>query len=265
MRTSLRPGPLVGAADRSTRQVDLPPGRAARRVRRGSTRGSPATSTRPTRAARWQRSPRSAPAVEIDRARRRRSAVGLDRGLRPARCRAADRRAAIDVGNAGTLIRLICRAARRPARAARSCSTATSRSARGRWAGSPTRSRRWARRSRRPRTAARRSRSRARRLRAIHYELPIASAQVKSCLLLAGLLADGPDDGPRAGRDPRPHASGCCAPPAPTSGSSASGRACRPTRSPATIGIEPAERIALPPMTRARRPLLGRLPPRRRR
>ena len=43
-----------------------------------------------------------------------------------------------------------------------------------------------------------------RRLRAIHYEMPVASAQVKSCVLLAGLLADGPDDRPRAGRDPRP-------------------------------------------------------------
>jgi 3-phosphoshikimate 1-carboxyvinyltransferase len=30
-----------------------------------------------------------------------------------------------------------------------------------------------------------------RRLRAIHYDLPMASAQVKSCLLLAGLYADG--------------------------------------------------------------------------
>ena len=29
------------------------------------------------------------------------------------------------------------------------------------------------------------------RLRAIHYELPVASAQVKSCVLLAGLAADG--------------------------------------------------------------------------
>jgi 3-phosphoshikimate 1-carboxyvinyltransferase len=29
------------------------------------------------------------------------------------------------------------------------------------------------------------------RLRAVHYELPVASAQVKSCVLLAGLLADG--------------------------------------------------------------------------
>ena len=29
------------------------------------------------------------------------------------------------------------------------------------------------------------------RLRGIEYELPVASAQVKSCVLLAGLLADG--------------------------------------------------------------------------
>ena len=37
----------------------------------------------------------------------------------------------------------------------------------------------------------RRSSSRARRLRAIDYELPVASAQVKSAILLAGIQADG--------------------------------------------------------------------------
>ena len=31
-------------------------------------------------------------------------------------------------------------------------------------------------------------------LRGIEYELPVASAQVKSCVLLAGLLAYGRDD-----------------------------------------------------------------------
>ena len=42
-----------------------------------------------------------------------------------------------------------------------------------------------------------------RRLRGIRYELPVASAQVKSCILLAGLLAEGPTTvvEPEASRD----------------------------------------------------------------
>ena len=40
---------------------------------------------------------------------------------------------------------------------------------------------------------------------AIDYVLPVASAQVKSAILLAGLFADGRDDGRRARADPRPH------------------------------------------------------------
>ena len=41
------------------------------------------------------------------------------------------------------------------------------------------------------------------RLRALDYRLPVASAQVKSCLLLAGLFADGPAtlQEPSASRD----------------------------------------------------------------
>ena len=39
--------------------------------------------------------------------------------------------------------------------------------------------------------ACRRSSSTARELQGIRYELPVASAQVKSCVLLAGLLAEG--------------------------------------------------------------------------
>ena len=46
-------------------------------------------------------------------------------------------------------------------------------------------------RSRPPRGACRRSRITGTRPRPIHYELPMASAQVKSCVLLAGLAADG--------------------------------------------------------------------------
>ncbi len=40
-------------------------------------------------------------------------------------------------------------------------------------------------------SACRRCASRASALRGISYRLPVASAQVKSCVLLAGLLADG--------------------------------------------------------------------------
>ena len=42
-------------------------------------------------------------------------------------------------------------------------------------------------------------------LRAITYELPVASAQVKSAILLAGLGADGPTTRRRASADARPH------------------------------------------------------------
>ena len=87
-----------------------------------------------------------------------------------------------------------------------------------------------------------------RRLQAIHYELPVASAQVKSCVLLAGLLADGRTTvrEPAATRD---HSERMLR---------AAGAAVRVERErpslptdpvAATIGIEPAERIALPPMT----------------
>ena len=56
------------------------------------------------------------------------------------------------------------------------------------------------------RTAARRCRSAARReLRAIDYELPVASAQVKSAMLLAALGADGPHAHHRACAHARSH------------------------------------------------------------
>ena len=42
-------------------------------------------------------------------------------------------------------------------------------------------------------------------LHGIDYELPMASAQVKSALLLAALSAERHDDGPLAGPEPRPH------------------------------------------------------------
>ena len=42
-------------------------------------------------------------------------------------------------------------------------------------------------------------------LSGIEYRLPVASAQVKSCVLLAGLLAEAIDERDRAAPDPRPH------------------------------------------------------------
>ena len=42
-------------------------------------------------------------------------------------------------------------------------------------------------------------------LQAIDYVLPVASAQVKSAILLAALGAVGPHDGDRADADARPH------------------------------------------------------------
>ena len=64
---------------------------------------------------------------------------------------------------------------------------------------------RWARGSTPARTASRRSRSPGSPLRGIEYELPVASAQIKSCVLLAGLVADGRHHRDRARAEPRPH------------------------------------------------------------
>ena len=64
----------------------------------------------------------------------------------------------------------------------------------------------WAHASRRRAAAGRRSRmGGGARLHGIDYALPMASAQVKSALLLAALRAERHDDGPLAGPEPRPH------------------------------------------------------------
>ena len=81
--------------------------------------------------------------------------------------------------------------ARLPARTPASPSTATTRSAAARWTGSPSRWGGWARGSRPGTAATPRSPSTARRCEGVRYELPVASAQVKSCVLLAGLGTDG--------------------------------------------------------------------------
>ncbi len=106
--------------------------------------------------------------------------VGL-RGPRPA---------AIDVGNAGTLLRLLPGwLAGQEGESGRS--TATSRSAGGRSTASPCRCARWVPTSAPAKTGCRRCEIRGANLHGVTYELPVASAQVKSCLLFAGLLAEG--------------------------------------------------------------------------
>ena len=50
-------------------------------------------------------------------------------------------------------------------------------------------------------------------LRGIAYELPVASAQVKSCLLFAGLLAEGETTVRRAAADAATTPSACWPPP----------------------------------------------------
>ena len=83
------------------------------------------------------------------------------------------------------------RVARRTGRAAPGRSTVTSRSAAAPSTGSPSHCRRWAR----PCAAATGGcpplGSAGAKLHGIEYRLPVASAQVKSCVLLAGLLAEG--------------------------------------------------------------------------
>ena len=66
------------------------------------------------------------------------------------------------------------------------------------------------------------------------YELPVASAQVKSAILLAGLYATRRDDGRRAGADPRPHRAACSRRP---------GVAI--TRREKSVTVQPAERLEL--------------------
>ena len=100
--------------------------------------------------------------------------------------------AAIDVGNAGTLLRLLPGwLAGQPRRRVDARRRRVDPPAAGR-PGRRAAARRWA-----PSVEARDDRLppltvRGAELRGIEYRLPVASAQVKSCVLLAGLLADGP-------------------------------------------------------------------------
>ena len=146
--------------------------------------------------------------------------------------------------------------ARRPGRRRAGRSTATSRSAAGRSTASPSRCALMGARDRGARgPLRRRSRSTARALRGIEYELPVASAQVKSCVLLAGLLADGRDDASSSRRRAATTPSGCC-------------RRRRAPSSATAARVTVAARsdeLELDDDRRPRRPLLGRLPSRPRR
>ena len=90
-------------------------------------------------------------------------------------------------------------------------------------------------------------------LHAIDYELPVASAQVKSAILLAGLYAEGRDDGARAGADARPHRADARRP-----------RGRTVVRRPRSVSLEPAGAALARRGRRPGRLLLGRAVPRRR-
>ena len=72
------------------------------------------------------------------------------------------------------------------------------------------------------------------KLNAIDYELPVASAQVKSAVLLAALGASGRDDGGRAGRDARPHRA-----------DAARGRCSGDRRARTSVSIDPPQSLTL--------------------
>ena len=151
-------------------QVDLPSRRAARRDERRAR-------------ARHELPRRGRHALDARRGPRARRARG---GARPGELvihgpglRGAAAGAAIDVGNAGTLLRLLPGWLAGQPRAAAGRSTATRASAAARSTASRGRSPRWARSSRRARAASRRSRSPGGRCTGSSTTLPVASAQIK--------------------------------------------------------------------------------------
>ena len=185
-------GPLRGDAAPAAGQVDLPPRRDPRRDGGGDrARSSGYLDAADTRS--------TLEAVARARGRRRRARLaGAGRprpeidGRRPARARRARRRDRPRSTSAtpGTLMRLL------PGwlagqDEARGSSTATSRSAAARWTGSSHRCRDGRRASSAGTVAPAAADRRGAALHGIAYRLPVASAQVKSCVLLAGLLAEG--------------------------------------------------------------------------
>ncbi len=85
------------------------------------------------------------------------------------------------------------------------------------------------------------------RLTGAEYRLPVASAQVKSCVLLAGLLADGPTSvrEPAPSRDHTERMLAACGVPVDVRRETA--LPTDPVSS--TISVSPAERLSLPAMT----------------
>ena len=204
--------PAAGAARASCRSTatsrvshrSLLLGARLRRAGRGRAASAPATT-------RWPRSRAvRALGVQVDEAPRRRAARCTASGC--AACAEPD--GVIDVHNAGTLLRLLPGLlAGQPARPLHARRRRLDPPAAGRIA-SPTRCARWAPTSRHATACRRCSCAPARRCTGIEYELPVASAQVKSCVLLAGLFGRGADDR-RSSRAPAATTpSGCCRPPA---------------------------------------------------
>ena len=249
--------PLRGALDAAARQVDLH--RAA--IVAAMAEGESAVRELPRRGRHGldaERAAQGASAREVDGEARRRC---VDRAAWA--CAARARRAAIDVGNAGTLLRLLpgwlagqpqgeLDARRRrvdpppPGRPRRRAAAADGR------------------RRRVPRRALPPLRVRGAPLRGIDYRLPVASAQVKSCVLLAGLCRRA-DDVTSAAR-PATTPSGCCAPPGPTVRTeNASTPVTVHGELPAQrVTVEPAERLEAQEITVPRRLLVGGLLRRRR-
>ena len=170
----------------SRRQVDLASRADARRDRRRPNADSRVSSTARTASRRARRSRRSACRSTSTRCSRCASnGVGL-RGLRArlegARSRQLRHRHSAHHGAArGAGFRL-------------ASSPAMRRCGSGRWSASPRRCARWVRRSRRTDGKPPLRRARRRKLSGIDYELPMASAQVKSAMLLAGPLRRGTHD-----------------------------------------------------------------------
>ncbi len=197
-------GTIAGALHRPGRQIDLASRADARRHRRGRhahqrlprQRGLPGDARAP-----WARSgcsiERPAPTEVIVHG------VGMHGWPRPRR--------PLDMGNAGTAMRLLmgllARAALRLHADRRCVAHAPAHGARGRAAAADGRA------ASRPTRGARRCRSAARRSCArIDYSLPVASAQVKSAVLLAGLYAAGQHACDRAGALRAITPSACSAP-----------------------------------------------------
>ena len=201
---ALRParGGCAGAIDAAARQVDLAPRGAARRDGRRA-----GADPQLPRRRRHQRDARR-------RAGARRARRGAARRARwsaaPACAGRSETDGPIDVGNAGTLMRLLPGLARRPGGRARGRSTATRRSAAGRSTASPSRWRGWARRIEAregPLPAVHRARRAPARRSSTSCRSPAPRSSRACCS--PGSLADGDDGRGRAASAAATTPSGC--------------------------------------------------------